>query len=205
MKKIFIIGSGGFAKEVAMLAMQIGYHINAFIDIDKGSDVKVGNKLIPIIKEDVFLKEYKDVNIAIGVGNPKIIKKISIKFSQFSFPNLIHPTAQFDENYNTIGKGNIITSNVIFTTNIKVSDFNIFNLSSTIGHDTIIENFNVINPLVAISGGVKIGNGNMFGVSSTILQYLNIGDNNIIGASSLITKDITSNLTLIGVPAKIKE
>jgi len=49
----------------------------------------------------------------------------------------------------------------------------------------------------------KIGNNVRIGSNSTILP-VNIGDNVIIGAGSVVTKDIPSNTTVYGNPAKIK-
>ena len=55
-----------------------------------------------------------------------------------------------------IGEGNIICAGNIFTTDIEIGSFNVFNLDCTVGHDTVIGSYNIINPSVNISGGVKI-------------------------------------------------
>lgn len=203
---IYILGAGGFAKEVALLAETLGYNICGFIDKEIGHPIKFGKKHIPLINEVDFINS-KVINknkvfLAIGIGDPNIISKLVIQFNEFEFPNLIHPSVSLNEGHVTIGKGNIICANTIFTTNIVIDDFNIFNLSVTIGHDVSIGSYNVVNPLVAISGGVIIDDKNMIGVSSTILQNIRIGSVNIIGACALLTKNIENNNLMIGVPAK---
>jgi sugar O-acyltransferase (sialic acid O-acetyltransferase NeuD family) len=206
MKDIYILGSGGFSREVYFLINQIGgYEVKAFVDIQAGECLFLNGKKIPVISEDELLLMKFSVNpfLAIGIGDPKLINKITEKFNNFLFPNLIHPSVIFNDGKIQIGSGNIITAGVVFTTNIKVENFNIFNLCSTVGHDVLIGSCNVVNPSVNISGGVNIKNNNLLGVSATILQNKSIGSNCIIGASSLVVKDVMDDLVVFGVPAKV--
>ena len=55
---------------------------------------------------------------------------------------------------------------------------------------------------VNVSGAVIIGSSNLFGTNSTVLQTLAISDNNVIGASALLTKNVKSNSTMVGIPAR---
>lgn len=206
MKPIYIIGSGGFAKEVYSLIRSLNlYKVIAFIDVNHKPSISLYGNDIPVISESDFLaKELSNhISLAIGIGNPMKIKMVSEKFASFYFPNLIHPSAIIDLDVVSIGKGNIITAGVIFTTCIKIGDFNLFNLYATIGHDTIIGNYNVINPRVNISGEVHIGDCNLLGVNSTVLQNIKVGNFTTIGANSLIIRSTKDSMTYIGSPATI--
>ena len=205
MKIIYVLGAGGFAKEVYNLITDIGtYKVMGFIDKDESENISIGHISIPVLSEEQFLKNKspEGVCLAMGVGEPRLIKKIANRFKEYEFPNLVHPRAILKNSANVIGFGNIITANVVFTVGINVGNFNIFNLSCTVGHDVNIGDYNVINPAVNISGGVDIGNENLLGVSSTILQFKKISNNCVVGASSLVTKDVFDNETVIGIPAK---
>ncbi len=203
--KIYIIGTGGFAKEVYFLIKETKlYEFKGFVDYrPKNSHLMIGVESNPIIDEDEFLSEYKGSNVVIGVGRPHLLKKLSEKFESFKTPNIIHPSFISDKININIGVGNIITAGVIFTTNITIGSFNVFNLNMTIGHDSIIGNHNVFNPSTNISGNNKIGNGNLFGVGSISLENIEIGNNNVIGASALLTKKINNDSVYIGIPAKM--
>lgn len=206
MEKIFIIGASGFAKEVySLIVSEKKYEVNGFIDYNPAfNHLKINNQKVPIFDETEFLlSNKKDVNIAIGIGDPNKIEKIHQKFSEFNFPNIISDKASIGIDV-SLGYGNIITQNVVLTANIKIGDLNVFNLNSTIGHDTKIDSFNVINPSVNISGSVTIGSKNLFGVGSIVLQQLCIGSKNIIGGSCLVTKNVDSESLVIGVPGKVK-
>jgi len=205
MEEIYILGSGGFAKEVYFLIKEINkYDVIALIDTKEKKDIVFFEKSIPIISEKSFLNQKHETLplLAIGLGDPKLIQKLSEKFKDFEFPNLIHPNVVYDKNNITMGSGNILTPGVIMTTNITIGNFNIFNLSVTIGHDVKIGDGNIFNPSVNISGQVTIGSANLFGVGSVVLQEKSIGNNSILGALSLLTKSMGDNLVMVGVPAK---
>ena len=94
MNKIFIIGAGGFAKEVFFLLKDFGiYEICGFIDVKpQYNSIKIGNETILIIDEDDFFTNYKDVSVCVGTGYPKIIKQIVEKYKNYIFPNILHPS-----------------------------------------------------------------------------------------------------------------
>ncbi len=209
MNYYYILGSGGFAKEVYFHANQIlgdEFNFQGFIEKEiKENTIKIGKNYFPVLKESDFLnanKSPKNISLLMGIGNPFIISKLKELFSNFEFPNIIHPSFIGDRDSISIGKGNIITPGCIFTSDIKIGSFNIFNLNTTIGHDSVIIDCNVFNPGCNISGGVVIGSRNLFGTNCAVLQYLTIGDDCTIGAMSLVNRNLTSNITVVGVPAK---
>lgn len=205
MKSIYILGCSGFAKEVFSLINELkNFDVKGFIDKEKNDFIRFEEGEIPVLsEEDFFLLDFDELPaLAMGIGNPQLIRKLSIKFKKYNFPNIVHPSAIIDIKNINLGIGNIITAGVILTTHIDIGNFNIFNLNCTIGHDVKISNYNVINPSVNVSGNVHIGNGNLFGVGSIILQNKVVGNNSIIGASSLVTKDVENDVVVIGIPAK---
>jgi len=203
-KNIYIIGCGGFSKEVFYLINETEeFNVKGFVEHNPTKPFFfIDNQEIPIIDEDLFIETFKGENVVIGIGRPLIIERLTNKFKDFSFPNIIHPTFTYHKNNLNIGVGNIITAGVRFTTDITIGSFNIFNLNMTVGHDSIIGDGNVFNPSTNISGNNNIGNYNLFGVGSISLENLTIGDYNAIGASCLITKSITNNGVYIGIPYK---
>ncbi len=206
-KKAFIIGSGGFAKEVLMLLDRVesfkDYTFSGFIDVNAG-DVQCRGNNYPSFAEDAFISEYQgndEVILFIGLGDPKKIAFIAKKYEGFSFPNLVSPDVYIDHSVE-MGQGNIVTAGVKMTADISIGSFNIFNLNMTVGHDVVIGNYNVFNPLASISGEVKIGNSNLIGLCAAVLQGLCIGDKNIIGGNGLLTKSVEDEKVMVGVPCK---
>ncbi|MCX6306286.1 MAG: acetyltransferase [Bacteroidetes bacterium] len=204
MKDVYILGSGGFAKEVHFLLRQIGgYQIKAFVEKDASSPIQIGDFLTPVISEDE-LASFKNTNLVIGIGDPGIVTMLSEKFKDnFRFPNIIHPNVVADWPAIKIGEGNVICAGVSITTHIELGSYNIINLNCTIGHDTVIGSGNVISPGCNISGRVIIEDGVYIGTNATILPHSKIGSRATIGAVSLVNKSVEGNTTVVGVPAKV--
>lgn len=207
MQDIIIAGAGGFAREVIQLLEDINessptYNILGYIDENRDNHGKILNNYI-VLGDINILSDYPNVNIVIAVGNPKTKKMFVEKMKKYNvkFPNIIHHSAVVGK-HNDIGKGIIITANNVITTNIKIDDFVTINLSCTIGHDSIIGKYSTILPGVNVSGNVKIKELVDIGTGSRIIPSVTVGENTIIGAGAVVTKDLPSNCTAVGIPAK---
>jgi len=208
-KKIAIFGCSGFALEVADICYSVGYEEIILLSNEENGLSEVNS--LPVMKEESASSlNSGNFDFAIGIGDSQIRKKIFERYSDFSFPNLIHPSVEFGINQknkfnDTIG--NVITAGVIFTNSITVGDFGLYNLKATVGHDCIIENFVSIMPNVTVSGNVHLCEEVFLGASATILQGSNkqkliIGKRAIVGAASLVTKNVPDNIVVFGAPAK---
>ena len=54
----------------------------------------------------------------------------------------------------------------------------------------------------SIAGQVKIGSFSTIGTNATILPNIVIGENVYVGAGAVVTKNLKSNIVVVGVPAK---
>lgn len=208
MKKIAILGAGGFGREVKTIIDAINkvnptYDFIGFFDdgIEKGSLVNNYNVLGGISD----INQYdEDLSIVICIADPKIKKKVISKInnSHIDFPSIIHPKASITDEFVTIGKGCIICEGTIITCNIEIKDFIILNLMCTVGHDTVIEDYCSFMPSVNISGEVKIEQGVYVGTGAKIINLLDIGENTIVGAGAVVSKSLPANCTAVGIPAK---
>lgn len=71
-----------------------------------------------------------------------------------------------------------------------------------IGHNVKIGTNCMILPQTVIAGGVRLGNDVFVSIGVKIRDTLIIKDNVIIGMGSVVTKNVPSNVTIIGFPAK---
>ncbi len=209
-RDLLIIGTGGLAKEMGSLARAIDPESLRWGRIFYVTpDSRILGKKLPygeVRYIDPDLRTLSGpVDVVLGVGSPAVkagIMKQIEGIEKLNFPNLIHPSVHIDWEYVQLGRGNAITKGVVFTCDIRVGDFNLFNLNSTLGHDSVIGCFNVVNPGVSISGGVRIGDCCLVGTGSSILENLEVTSSVTIGAGAVVTKSIFEAGIYVGVPAK---
>lgn len=208
MKKIAIIGAGGFGREVKMLIDQINrntptFEIIGFYDDDASLPNKI-NGLPYLGSIEDLLNSKESISLALGIGIPDVKSKVveRLKNKHFDYPVLIHPNVLIGNDDVSIGKGTIICAGTIITCNINIGAFVTLNLSCTVGHDTIINDYASFMPSVNISGEVEIKEKVYVGTGAKIINQLNIGEHTVIGAGAVVSKSLPANCTAVGIPAK---
>lgn len=209
--KIAIFGYGGHASEVADICFDLGYQDIVFIVPDLVINETDSDKLLP--ESEVYSLAKQGFSFAVGIIDGRTRQKISSKFSDLRYPNLIHSSATFGRNQSlnmTLSKGVIVGAGARFMSSTSVGDFSVFGLNCTIGHDCIISDFVSVMPGVNISGNVHIDTYGFIGSGAVILQgennkklYLNKGIT--VGAGSVVTKGYTKAKVIMGVPAREKD
>ena len=212
-KKIAIFGAGGFAREVLQIVLDLNDS-----SIDRTKWLPVGFIVdpaylnatptvhnLPILKGIDWLKENTDVEVIIAIGAPAHRRRIAnfIKTQTANkFATLIHPRAWVGRNVQ-IGAGSIICAGSLITTDISIGEHVHVNIGCTIGHDATLRDFVTLSPSVNVSGNVEIGQGVEAGTRSVLIPRANIGEWSILGAGTVVTKPLPSNVTAVGLPAKV--
>lgn len=208
MKKIAIIGAGGFGREVKMLIDQINAVALKYEFIGYYDDGKEKGTLIngfPVLGKVADLNNvYIEIAVALALGNPAYKKNVValINNSKIIYETLIHPSVLIGNDAVSIGKGTVICAGNIITCNIMIKDYVTLNLACTIGHDTVLENFVSLMPGVNVSGEVVIEEAVYVGTGAKIINQISIGENTIIGAGAVVSNSIPENCTAVGIPAK---
>ena len=203
---IVIYGAGGLAREVynSFIRDYEEYNFLGFIDdnVEVNSEV-IDNKKV-IGNKNTLINSLEDVLVIIAIANPFLRKRIVCeleKSSHIHFPSIVSKKI-INSSFNEIGKGAIVCDGSILTVNVKIKDFAIINPGCFLGHEVVVNEFATIYPKANISGNTEIGVMSEIGLGSNVIQGLKIGDNSIIGAGAVVVKDIPSNCTAVGVPAK---
>lgn len=211
MKDLYIIGAGGFGREVAWLVRRINevkpiWNIKGFIDDNPAllGQIFDGYSVIGNCEYLVSLSEsFSNIYCICAVGGAKTRKKIVEKIrSKACFATLIDPSVNMSESVD-VGNGTIICAGTIITVNEKIGDHVIINLDCTIGHDDVIDDFVTLYPSVNVSGSCHLYECVEMGTGSQIIQGLNIGAGSIVGASACVVTDLEPEVTAVGCPAKI--
>lgn len=214
MQDIILIGSGGCMRELVWQIQELNkikpsWTVLGYTDIvppDNGIYVTVGNeKVLYLGTDEELLRRNEDVNVVVCIGSSKIRKKIAEKLMQskrIHFPNLILSETYICDDV-MMGKGCIISMDARISTNTRVGDFAFMNTGSMICHDGTVGDYVTLSPDVKLAGAVMVENCVEIGMGAKVIQNISIGTNTIIGAGSLVIRDIPSDCTAVGVPAKV--
>ncbi len=208
MKKIYVVGGNGFARECYCYIK----------DLEKsGKDIEFAGflghggyghtvdylNLQKYYMGEVAEHKFQDDEYAvIGAGYPNLRKKIydDLKNMGVKLYNLITVNSYINE-YVEIGEGNVINATRITSPHIKIGNGNLLNGNIVLGHDARVGDFNFFAPRVQILGNVKVGNSNTIGVNSVLLPSAKIGNNNKIAPLSAVYKGCKDNCYMLGNPA----
>ncbi|MCH1547935.1 MAG: acetyltransferase [Flavobacteriaceae bacterium] len=198
-KRIVLIGYSGHSYGCIEVAINQGFLISGYHDVlEKFSNPY---KLKYLGHEDTIDSNNKPF---IAIGDNSIRRKIYEKLrSDNIFLNtiLIHSNTIISKS-SLIEKQTFISAGVIINPQVKIGVGCIINTGAIIEHDCFIDSFTHIAPGAVIAGNVSIGSGCIVGANSVIKQGVKIGDNVIVGAGAVVLKDINSNNTFVGNPAK---
>lgn len=178
MKKLVIVGSGGFAREVLWLIEEINqsteppdapYQVLGFISNDAGSYVQG----LPVLGDDSWAVAHLDRNVrcVIAVGDPVLRAKLAQLYQLHGLHplRLVHPSVIMSDAVQ-LGEGVIVCAGAVLTVNIQLGDFSIVNLNATVGHDCRLGNCVTLHPGVHLSGGVQVGEMTVLGTGSVVLD-----------------------------------
>lgn len=201
MRTLAILGASGHGKVVADIAELSGWDNVIFYDdawpiLNKNGcwDI-VGNT------EDLLRSPFENVFIAIGDGRVRNEKAKELINNNKKIETLIHPSAIISK-YSSVGSGTIVCEGVVIKAFSVVGENNIINSNSVIGHDCLIKNGCHISLGATIAGNVIIDINSWVGNNASVRQNISIGSNVMIGSGAVVVKNISSNITVVGNPAK---
>lgn len=206
MKKIIIVGAGGFGRELLLWIKDINkassrWEIAGFIDDDIHAldAVECDYSIIGTIA-DWIPKE--DEEFALAVADPHTKERVVhvLKGKGAKFATIIHPTAIITE-FSHFGEGFVMFPYSKLSCNSTVGDF-VTLLSSPIGHDTYIGDYSTISGNCNIVRNVTIGKYVFLAAGVCIAQDVRVGDDANLGLGAVVIKDVPDGAHMFGNPAR---
>jgi len=207
---LVVIGAGGHGREVADVARACalaGQPIRVLGYVDDDASL-AGQTLcdLPVLGPLRWLANHARPGLAVvsGVGSPALRRRLVQRVAAWGVPfhRLVHPDAVLTP-FITLGEGVVITAGCILTNEIELGDHVHLNRRATVGHDVRIGPFGLLAPGATLSGAVRLGEGCDVGTHACVLQNLEVGEWSIIGAGAVVHRPLPSNVTAVGVPARV--
>ena len=210
MKKLVLLGAGGFGREVAasilpfMNQREPSYELIGFID--DGEQYHTGMMIdgYPWLGRQEWILDHKDdVYCTCTIGSAKMKAAIQRKLTEqgVRFATLLGYYA-YVAPYSEIGPGSVLYGWTQVSVNCKIGAGVVLNDSVRIGHDVTIGDYTSIMPGTGISGGCVIGKEVDIGGHAYIVPGRKIGDGAKIAAGSIVFTNVRAGTTVLGNPAK---
>ncbi len=207
MKKLFIIGAGGFGRELYAWAAQHPDHGHAwqlagFLD-DNAQALTAFGAFAPIYPLATHRVSADEVFLC-GLGLPAVKEKLLTPLLQqgAAFINFIHPKATLGARVK-LGQGVILCPGAVVSVDVDLGDFVMINLNSTVGHDAKIGAWTTLSAHCDVTGFVEVGPRVFMGSRVSIIPTKKIGEGATLGAGSVIIRDVPPHVTMIGNPARV--
>ena len=204
---VVVYGAGGQARVLLELMELAGIcPIGGIVDDNTelhGTKIDGVNVLGPIEKLPSLARVYRIHRAAIAVGDNVVRKRFAdhARSIGLRLPVLIHPSAVVSPTAQ-LGDGTVVLAGAIVGPHAKVGELCIINTHATVDHDCELGDCVHVGPGATITGSVTIGNGSLIGAGATIIPGLIVGDESIVGAGSTVIRDVPSNSTVVGCPAR---
>lgn len=208
---LFIIGAGGFGREVFSIVEALessgnAPHPDGFIDdAPSPGDLErvsvLGSRVVGSV--DDLRGRAEPFSAVVAIGSPSARRTIAglLANSPVTFPVLVHPDATMGRDVR-LAEGVVVAAGSRLSTNIEVGRHVHIDQNAVIGHDCTLGDFSRLNPQACLSGAVTIGRGALVGANATVLQGLDVGADAIVGAGAVVTRPVPSTATVKGVPAR---
>ena len=203
MKKIIIVGAGGFGREAYYLIKDINkvsptWELLGFLDdkVKSLADKKIGAPILASV--DAWLPSEEEFFV-LGIASPKAKEAVANKLREKGarFATLVSPQAIVNETA-TLGEGCVVTSFSSIGDCCEIGDF-VHVAGSTIGQDVVVGDYTTTTAYVNIPN-VKVGKRCFIGSHSVILG--NLEDDAEVCAGSIVFKKVKQGQTVLGYPAK---
>ncbi|MBQ3194479.1 MAG: hypothetical protein IJB59_13025 [Oscillospiraceae bacterium] len=168
MKKLLILGAGGYGKTIADVARQMDcYDKIAFLD-----DGKQGPDILGRCEEyTMFCDDRTEVYPAFGNNEARMNWLNRLLEEEIPVPTLVHPSAYVSP-CAVLGEGTVVLPMAVVNTGVTVEAGCIINIGALIDHDCVIEAGVHLCPGVIVKAENRIASGEKIESGEVILARI---------------------------------
>ena len=208
MKKLIIVGAGGFGREVYAWAKDHPdcgtiWAIAGFLD-DDAAALDGYNYPVGVIGSIAAHQQTADELFVCAIGAPLIKKKVcqALLARSATFVSLVHPSVILGENIQ-LGNGVVLCPRVTLTADISIGDFVAINCHSSVGHDAVIGDWATISGHCDLTGNTRCGTGAFLATGVRIVPSKSVGEFAYVGAGAVVIRSVKDGQKVFGNPARV--
>lgn len=206
-RRILIVGAGGFGREVLQWARDAwpnrGTLVAGFLSADAerlaGHDCDV-----PVICDPAsFAPQPGDVML-LAVGIPGVRRRVAedLLSRGAEFLTLIHPTAIVAPTA-SIGPGSIVCPGAVVSDSARLGRFGLVNYHASLAHDASAGDFTVFSPYATLAGAACIADDVFLGIHASVGPGVSVGSRSKVAANSCVLADVPADCLIHGVPGRV--
>lgn len=202
MKKLIIIGAGGYAKSVLDSFDHMNFKMVGYIDDIKS--IGVMHQGYPVIGNTLdCIENPKDYVYFIAIGNNRKRKAwyLKLKERDLSLINVIDKSALVSK-VAEIGEGSFIGKLAILNHGCVVGNNCVINTRALLEHGCTTKDHVNISTNATLNGDVNCEEGCFVGSGTVVNGQIKIGKWSLVGSGAVVIKDVKDRTTVVGVPAK---
>lgn len=201
---VIIVGAGGHAKVCIELLQAMGETVLCCVGASDSPPTCLG---LPVLHGDhhlARLREEGHTRAFVALGPNRLRAKLGQQVRELGYElvNAVSPAAVVSPSAR-LGAGIAIMAGAVINAEASIGDLAIVNTGATVDHDCSIGAAVHLAPQCALAGNITVGAGTFLGVGCKVIPGIDIGTYSTIGAGAVVIGQVPSNVTAVGVPARV--
>jgi len=205
---LFIVGAGGFGREVLSYARDVARLSNAFRIagfLDDNPHALQGHSVGAAVVGDLAsLAPGQDDRFVLAVGDPRVRRTLALALTargvrDEAFVSIVHPTAYVA---GELAPGCVMAPFSFLGPGAALGRHTVLNTHASAGHDAQLGEWAVLSPYAVVNGHVVLEEGVFLGTHATVVPGKRVGAWSKLGAGAVALHDISPGVLAVGNPAK---
>lgn len=205
MSTLLIVGAGGHGSVIADAALSGElWSAVCFVDDRTGRESVLGFPVVGTTTDlERLRKMYSSVAVGIGDATARLAMLEKCERLGFDLPFIRHRTAVVSR-FASIAPGCVAFAQSAINPGTVMGRGCIINTGATVDHDCELGEGVHVCPGAHLAGNVRVGARSWIGIGASVRQGIQIGSEVIVGAGAAVVSDVSSGLTVVGVPARAR-
>lgn len=203
-QRVVIVGAGFQGRIVAEILELRGVRAIGFAD-DTPSLLGTTLLGVPVLGPLDDLGRFEHDAIIVAVGDNRYRRLLTERFTAAgeTLATAIHPFS-FVSPHAFIGEGTMISAGALVLPGARIGRGVLLNTKSSVDHDSVIADYAHVGAGATVGAKVSLGEETFVAMGATVISDLAVGARSIVGAGAVVIRNVPDDVTVIGVPARVR-